>query len=81
MVSLSATDPLNLVGIITPGDRVTAAADNRVLYQDGVVAATREAGEVRHYSDADAETRWRYEHALVRREVPPKLRAYLGRPA
>jgi len=35
-VSLSAVDPLNLVGILTPGPRVPALAHNRVLYVDGV---------------------------------------------
>jgi ATP-dependent Lhr-like helicase len=35
-VSLSACDPLNLVGILTPGGRVPAAPQNRVAYVDGV---------------------------------------------
>jgi ATP-dependent helicase Lhr and Lhr-like helicase len=35
-VSLSACDPLNLVGILTPGARVPAMPQNRVVYVDGV---------------------------------------------
>ena len=35
-VVLSAVDPLNLVGILTPGARVPAFAQNHVLYIDGV---------------------------------------------
>src|ERR1700730_18221254 len=35
-VSLSACDPLNLVGILTPGARVPAMPQNRVAYVDGV---------------------------------------------
>jgi ATP-dependent helicase Lhr and Lhr-like helicase len=35
-VSLSACDPLNLVGILTPGARVPAFPQNRVAYVDGV---------------------------------------------
>jgi ATP-dependent Lhr-like helicase len=35
-VSLSACDPLNLVGILTPGARVPAMPQNRVVYLDGV---------------------------------------------
>jgi ATP-dependent Lhr-like helicase len=35
-VSLSACDPLNLVGILTPGARVPALPQNRVGYVDGV---------------------------------------------
>jgi ATP-dependent Lhr-like helicase len=35
-ISLSACDPLNLVGILTPGARVPAMPQNRVAYVDGV---------------------------------------------
>jgi ATP-dependent Lhr-like helicase len=36
VVRISASDPLNLVGIITPGARVPAVLGNEVLYRDGV---------------------------------------------
>jgi ATP-dependent Lhr-like helicase len=40
---IAATDPLNLVGILTPGPRVAAVAGQRVVYRDGVpVAQVRE---------------------------------------
>src|SRR5207253_601171 len=42
LVTLSGADPLNLVGIITPGDAVTALATNRILYRDGIPVAVRE---------------------------------------
>ncbi|MGH9231265.1 MAG: Lhr family helicase, partial [Acidimicrobiales bacterium] len=35
-VTLNATDPLNLVGLIVPGDTVAAVRTNRVTYVDGV---------------------------------------------
>jgi ATP-dependent Lhr-like helicase len=35
-VSLSACDPLNLAGILTPGPRVPAQLQNRILYLDGL---------------------------------------------
>jgi ATP-dependent Lhr-like helicase len=35
-VSVSACDPLNLVGVLTPGARVPALPQNRVAYVDGV---------------------------------------------
>ena len=35
-VHVSATDPLNLVGIITPGPRVPSVRTNTVTYIDGV---------------------------------------------
>jgi ATP-dependent Lhr-like helicase len=44
---LAACDPLNLVGILTPGPRVAALLGNRVVYRDGVPVASVEAGEIR----------------------------------
>jgi len=81
LVSISAADPLNLVGIATPGERVPALAGNRVLYRDGIPIALYEARQVRFLVDLDAAARWQAEGALVRRTVPPQLRAYLGRSA
>jgi ATP-dependent Lhr-like helicase len=42
-VDVSAADPLNLVGILTPGARVPAVLGNRVGYVDGVPAETAAA--------------------------------------
>jgi ATP-dependent Lhr-like helicase len=36
MVTLSAADPLNLVGIVVPGERVAAISGRSVIFQDGV---------------------------------------------
>jgi ATP-dependent Lhr-like helicase len=38
-IAVSATDPLNLIGILTPGARVPAVSTNRVLYRNGRAAA------------------------------------------
>jgi len=45
-ISISAADPLNLEGILTPGPRIPVLASNRVLYRRGVVIATSVAGQV-----------------------------------
>src|SRR5204862_6060577 len=42
LVTLSGADPLNLVGIVTPGDAVPAFATNRILYRDGIPVAGKE---------------------------------------
>jgi ATP-dependent Lhr-like helicase len=42
VVRLSACDPLNLVGIITPGPRIQATLANSVVYVDGVPQLARE---------------------------------------
>ena len=46
VVRISACDPLNLVGIITPGARVPAVLGNDVLYRDGVPALGDAAEDV-----------------------------------
>ena len=45
-VVLSAADPLNLAGVLTPGGRVAAVHSHRVLYRDGVPVASRGAGRI-----------------------------------
>jgi ATP-dependent Lhr-like helicase len=49
-VQLSATDPLNLAGIITPGPRVPAVGTNTVTYTDGLPTA-HDAGTARVAAD------------------------------
>ena len=38
-VIVNATDPLNLVGVVVPGEAVPAVRTNRVVFVDGVPAA------------------------------------------
>ncbi|HEY6045267.1 MAG TPA: hypothetical protein VIU65_01620, partial [Pyrinomonadaceae bacterium] len=78
MISLSAADPLNLIGIVTPGARLTTSASNRVLFRDGVPIAVLEAKEIRFLVPLDAAEQWKARNALLRRRVPPKVRAYLS---
>src|SRR6185312_9979839 len=47
VIVLSAADPLNLVGILTPEARVPAIHTNRLLLEDGLPIAALEGGEVR----------------------------------
>lgn len=67
-LSVSAADPLNLVGILTPGGRVPSLTGNRVLYCDGVPLALFVAGQVRFLQALDPETQWRAQNALLRRQ-------------
>ncbi|MDR1727477.1 MAG: DEAD/DEAH box helicase [Acidobacteriota bacterium] len=53
-VRVSACDPLNLAGVVTPGQRVAALAGNRVVYRDGVPVAAVENGEERFFLAPDA---------------------------
>lgn len=81
LVSVSAVDPLNLIGIAVPGDRLAALSGNRLLYRDGEPIAVQEGKDIRFLVDLDPATRWQAQNALVRRAVAPKLKAYLGRTA
>ena len=57
LVAISGADPLNLVGVTAPGDRVPAVSTNRVLYRDGVPIAARVAGAVRYLQPVTDEER------------------------
>jgi ATP-dependent helicase Lhr and Lhr-like helicase len=81
LVSVSAADPLNLVGIATPGDKLANLPGNRLLWRDGEPVAVLEGREPRFLVDLDPAARWQAQNALVRRSVAPKLKAYLGRSA
>ena len=41
---ISASDPLNLAGILTPGPRIPAAPDRRILLRDGLPVAVEDKG-------------------------------------
>jgi ATP-dependent Lhr-like helicase len=43
---VSATDPLNLIGVLSAGPRVPALVGNSVLYVDGIAVASLESGEL-----------------------------------
>ena len=43
---VAATDPVNLVGVLSPGPRVPAIVGNLVLYVDGTPVASLEAGKL-----------------------------------
>jgi ATP-dependent Lhr-like helicase len=45
---VSAADPLNLVGILTPGSRVSPHSNQVIVYERGVPVDVGELGAVRH---------------------------------
>jgi ATP-dependent Lhr-like helicase len=74
LVVLSAADPLNLVGILTPEARVAAIHRNRILYRDGLPIAAVEGGQLRRLADCAIDDA-RLRTLLARRSLrhPPKL--------
>src|SRR5215510_5246983 len=78
LVSISAADPLNLVGILTPGSRVSSLPSNRILFRDGEPIAILEGGRTTLLVELGPSAEWEARNALIRRRVPPQLREYLG---
>jgi len=72
-LSLSAADPLNLVGVITPGARLPSLTGNRVLYRDGLPIAVYAGGEVAFLELLEEKEQWQARNALLRRQVPAPL--------
>ena len=65
-VKLSASDPLNLAGVILPGPRVPAVPSNFVVFRDGAVVRAvlgREAADRLH-----EQTEWSGQTNQARRE-------------
>jgi ATP-dependent Lhr-like helicase len=76
LIMLSAADPLNLVGILTPGSRLTAIAANRLLLRDGVPIAALEAGKVIALASDSGTSDREIEQSLKVATLPPALRRY-----
>jgi ATP-dependent Lhr-like helicase len=65
-ISLSGADPLNLVGILTPGPKLAALSGNRLLYRDGLPVALFSGGEVQFLETLDSAGEWEARKALLR---------------
>ncbi len=68
-ISVSGADPLNLVGILTPGPRLPALAGNRLLYRDGIPAAVLAGDDVQFLQTLDEATEWTARKILLRGPV------------
>jgi len=79
LVVLSAVDPLNLVGILTPEARVPAIHRNRVLYRDGLPIAAVEGGQLRRLAESDMSDD-KLRTLLARRTLRHPLRPHLRTP-
>ncbi len=66
---VSAADPLNLVGIITPGSKLPALPGNRVLYKNGVPLAVMTGKDMRWLNDQDKADEWDIKNRLLRRSA------------
>jgi ATP-dependent Lhr-like helicase len=65
-ISVSGSDPLNLIGILTLGPKLAALTGNRLLYRDGIPVATYSGGEVQFIEKLDDGSEWQARKALLR---------------
>jgi ATP-dependent Lhr-like helicase len=83
LIAVGAADPLNLVGVVTPGATVPALAGNRILYRDGVPVAVSigqgQRATIALLGPCSPEEERAFRAAIVRRRVAPLVRRYLGR--
>ena len=80
MIAVSACDPLNLVGILTPGERVPALLGNQVVFRDGDPVASWETGSLVNRCSADPATLAKAS-ALLRKSPIEKEAGIVGDPA
>ena len=72
-VSLSGADPLNLIGILTPGQRLSALTANRVVYRDGLPVAALTGGKAQFLTELETADQWEAEKRLVRSAARGRL--------
>ena len=65
--TLNATDPLNLSGIITPGERISAKAGAHILYRNGLPIAVSDHGELTPLTALSDQELWEARNQMVRK--------------
>jgi len=78
LIALSAADPLNLTGIVTPGDRIRTVAGNRVVYRNGVPVAAMEGDMLRSLGEVEPDVAVEAAALAAGRRVPV-MTGYVGR--
>jgi ATP-dependent Lhr-like helicase len=69
VIVLSTSDPLNLTGILTSGERVRAVAGNRIAYRDGVAVSVMEGDYLRPLTEMAPDDAMNVATALAGRRV------------
>jgi ATP-dependent helicase Lhr and Lhr-like helicase len=69
-VAISAVDPLNLAGILTPGEKVPRLPGNRLLFEGGVPIAVQSGGDIRYLRELEPGAQWEVKNLLIRRQRP-----------
>lgn len=75
-ITISAADPLNLVGILSPGPRVAAITAHRILLREGVPVAALKAGQLISLEAEPGDPPEQVERTLRVGTLSPALRPY-----
>ncbi len=67
---ISATDPLNLIGIIIAGDRIPALHTNRILFKNGLPIAKQLNSDIQYLQEIDDKQQWQVNNLLTRKSNP-----------
>jgi len=76
LISISAADPLNLTGIITPGERISVSLKSRIVYVDGKPMAALINNEVQYFHSPKESLIWEiqnhlFSHSMTRLSTTP----------
>lgn len=78
LIAISAADPLNLTGIVTPADRIRTVAGNRIVYRNGVPIAAMEGDMLRSLGEVEPDVAAEAAALAAGRRVPV-ITGYVGR--
>ncbi len=67
---ISATDPLNLIGIILPGERIPALHTNRILFRNGLPVAKQLNSDIQYLQEVNDNQQWEINNLLTRKYNP-----------
>lgn len=71
---VNATDPLNLVGILSPGLRIPASSSNRIAFIGGEAVGVRLGEEIRLLQSCSSDVECRIRTALIGQQRPQRAR-------
>ncbi len=73
LIVISAVDPLNLTGVILPGERITASNKNKILFRNGKTIAVSKNGQVEFLEEMHPELLWQAQTTLLRKHKPGQI--------
>lgn len=70
LIAVSASDPLNLVGILLPGEKIAAKPNHRILYRDGIPTVVQSGSDIHFLEEVDENIAWQAKLLLTRKQNP-----------